>query len=256
MKNLLSLRSQFLLITAATLAIQVSTRAQDPTPASKEPTWQSSAAAGLTLTSGNSDTVLATLAATTGKKWTNNEVAFGADGAYGNSKVNGVETKNAANLHGFGQYNRLFNERLYAYARVEGLHDDIAKIRYRLTLSPGAGYYFIKNKTTDLCGEVGPGFVAQRLGVETKDYFTLRLGEKFNHKLSDRARIWQTAEFLPQVDNLSNYIINFEIGVEADITKDKKLSLRSYLQDTYNSIPAEGRKKNDMKLVTGIAYKF
>lgn len=235
---------------------QISTYAQDPTPASKKPSWESSAAAGLTLTSGNSDSVLATLAATTGKKWDGNELALGADGAYGKTKIDGVETKSAASIHGFAQYNRLFNERLYGYLRVEGLHDDIAKIRYRLTVSPGAGYYLIKNKTTDLAVEVGPGFVAQKLGVETKDFFTLRVGEKFNHKLNDRARIWQTAELLPQVDHFSNYIVNFEIGIEADITKDKKLSLRSYLQDTYNSIPALGRKKNDMKLVTGIAYKF
>ncbi|MDB6057425.1 MAG: hypothetical protein JWO95_1269 [Verrucomicrobiales bacterium] len=256
MKNPLSLRPRFVLIAAAVLAIQVSTHAQDPTLASKKPVWESSAAAGLTLTSGNSDSVLGTLAATTGKKWNANEVALGIDGAYGKTKVNGVETKSAASIHGFGQYNRLFNERLYGYARVEGLHDDISKIRYRLTVSPGAGYYFIKNKTTDLCGEVGPGFVAQRLGSVTKDYFTLRLGEKFNHKLNDRARIWQTAELLPQIDRFKNYIFNFEIGIEADITKDRKLSLRTYLQDTYNSEPALGRKKNDMKLVTGIAYKF
>jgi putative salt-induced outer membrane protein YdiY len=58
------------------------------------------------------------------------------------------------------------------------------------------------------------------------------------------------------VDKFDNYIINAEIGVEADLTQDKKLSLRAYLQDTYNSIPAPGHKKNDAKLIAAIAYKF
>lgn len=86
----------------------------------------------------------------------------------------------------------------------------MADIKYRFLLSPGAGYYFIKNKTTDLSGEVGHGLVTQKLGDVSSTYATLRLGEKFHHTVSDRARIWQTAEILPQVDRLNNYIINAE----------------------------------------------
>jgi hypothetical protein len=32
--------------------------------------------------------------------------------------------------------------------------------------------------------------------------------------------------------------------------------LRSALQDSYNNIPAAGRLKNDLKLITSLAYKF
>jgi putative salt-induced outer membrane protein YdiY len=58
------------------------------------------------------------------------------------------------------------------------------------------------------------------------------------------------------VDHFKNYIVNFEVGIEADITADKKFTLRTFLQDTYNNIPATGRKKNDAKLVAALAYKF
>jgi putative salt-induced outer membrane protein YdiY len=136
------------------------------------------------------------------------------------------------------------------------LHDAVADIRYRVTLSPGAGYYFIKNKTTDLSAEIGPGYVFEELGTNDLNFATLRVAEKFHHALTDRARIWESVEWLPQVDNFKNYIVNAEIGIEADITKDKRFSLRSYLQDTYNNVPAAGRLKNDLKLVTALAYKF
>ena len=116
--------------------------------------------------------------------------------------------------------------------------------------------YFVKNKTVDLSGELGPGYIIQSLGGQESDFATLRVGEKFHYALTDRARIWQTFEWLPQVDKFDNYIVNAEIGIEADITPDKKISLRSFLQDTYNSQPAAGLKKNDMKLVTALAYKF
>lgn len=228
-------------------------------PVTNSPTaWKSSVAAGLTLTRGNSDTLLATASAGTDKKWNHNELSLAADGAYGETKniPSGKQTENAESLHGVGQYNLLVSDRFYTFGRVEGLHDGVANVQYRLTLAPGAGYYVIKNKITNICLEAGPGFIAEKLDDHCSSFMTLRAGEKFHHKLSDRARIWQTAEFLPEVDHFDNYIFNGELGIEADITPDKKLTLRSFLQDMYNNIPAPGRLKNDAKLVTAIAYKF
>jgi len=220
------------------------------------PRWESSAALGLTVTRGNSDTILFNANATTSKKWENNEISLGADAAYGRSKSDGESDTTAASTRGFVQYNRLFNERFFGYARIEGLHDDVARIAYRITVGPGVGYYFIKDKKTDLSVEIGPSLITERVGGEDKSYMTLRLGEKFHHPLSDRARIWQTLELLPEVTDIENFIMNAEIGIEADITVDKKLTLRSYLQDTYDNVPAEGRRKNDAKLVSALAYKF
>ena len=200
--------------------------------------------------------LLATLAGKTGRKWDHNELSLGADAAYGESKVNGVTSRNADSVDGFAQYNRLFTERLYGYGRVDALHDEIADIKYRVALSPGAGYYFIKEKKTDFSLEVGPGYVIEELGTNEESYATLRVGDKFHQQISGQARIWETAEWLPQVDKFKNYIVNAEIGIEADLTADKKLALRAVLQDTYNNEPAAGRQKNDAKLITAIAYKF
>ena len=136
------------------------------------------------------------------------------------------------------------------------MFDDVADIYYRVTLSPGVGYYFIKNKTADLCFEVGPGYILENVGGDHDQYAILRVGEKFHYALSDRARLWQTAEWLPELEDFNNYIINFEIGIEADLTADKKFTLRTYVQDTYDNIPAPGHKCNDIKWVTAVAYKF
>jgi putative salt-induced outer membrane protein YdiY len=61
-------------------------------------------------------------------------------------------------------------------------------------------------------------------------------------------------EYLPQVDRWGNYIINSEIGVDTALTK--KTSLKVFAIDSYDNEPAPGRKKNDLKLVTAIGYKF
>ncbi|MBM3822266.1 MAG: DUF481 domain-containing protein [Verrucomicrobia bacterium] len=212
--------------------------------------WDSSAAIGATVTKGNSDTLLFSTGIQGTRKWDKNVWQLGADGAYGENQ----SVKNTEVFHAFTQFNRLFSDMVFGYLRADGLHDSIADVEYRFTLSPGAGYYFIKNDRMTLSGEVGPGFISEKVGSTTKNYLSLRVAERFDYKINDRAKLWQSAEWLPQVDNLNNYIINAEIGVDTKITTN--LSLRVTLNDTYDNEPAPGRKKNDLKLIAGVAYSF
>ena len=221
-------------------------------PPVKNP-WAVSASAGLTITRGNSRTVLFTGNALGTKKWDkgDSQLDLGLDGVYGEN--NSVETSEA--VHGFGQFNRLFNERLFTYLRLDGLHDGIADVDYRISVSPGMGYYFLKTTNTTLRAEVGPGYIYEEDGDNTsRSYMTFRMAERFEQKISPTAKCWESVEYLPQVDRYSNYIINFEAGVETSM--NKRLSLQTYLQDAYHSEPTAHREKNDLKLVAGVKYKF
>jgi len=238
------------LLAAGLLAAAAQNPAAPLTPPPPQPAWETLASAGLTLTKGNSDTMLANLGVTTAKKWTGNEISLGANMTYG--EASGVQNVN--NYNAFGQYNRLFSDRAYGGLKLTAMKDDIANIDYRFTISPLAGYYFLKNATTQLSVEGGPSYVVEDLGGVSRSYAGLRVGERFEHKFSDAAKLWQTAEFIPQVDRFSQYLFNFELGVDSAITK--QVSLRAVLQDNYNSNPALGRKANDLRLITGVAYKF
>jgi putative salt-induced outer membrane protein YdiY len=221
--------------------------------------WQSSVALGLTITRGNSDTLLASATASSEKKWQDNDLALGGEALYGESKVSGggPSQETADRDHAFLQYNRMFGDRWYAYGRFDALHDGIADIDYRFTLGAGAGYYFLKNKKMDLSAELGPGYILEKLDDTSADqYLSVRLGEKFHYTISPHARWWETAEILPQVDNINNYILNAELGVEATLSKNNRFALRTVLDDNYNNVPATGRLKNDLKLITSIVYKF
>lgn len=245
------------IMTAVALCVGTAVYAQTPAPAASTPpapekksTWESSAGLGLTLTEGNSSTLSISGNILSSKKWDKNEINLGADGTYG--KNDGV--KSAESLRGYGQYNRLFSDKVFGFARLEAFHDAVAALDYRITFTVGAGHYFIKNDRTFLRGEAGPGVICERQGNIDDTYMTLRLAERLEHKFNDRAKLWQSLEYLPQVDDWNNYILNAEIGLDTAISKS--LSQRTYVQDTYDNEPAAGRKKNDVKLVAGIAYKF
>ena len=77
--------------------------------APEKPGWETTAAAGLTLTSGTKDTFLATVGLNTGRKWERDELAFGISGGYGNDDNNPTKTTedNTKFIQGYGQYNRL-----------------------------------------------------------------------------------------------------------------------------------------------------
>jgi putative salt-induced outer membrane protein YdiY len=212
--------------------------------------WERSIAVGVTLNKGNSDTLLATANARAERIQGPNELRLGFDATYGEAD----KEKNAESYRAFGQYDRLFTERLFGYLRVEGFRDTIADVKYRLTVGPGAGYHFIKTDHMQLTGEVGPSFIHERLGTETSSYIALRLAERFEYQINERARLWQSLEFLPQVDDFNNFLLRGEIGVEVDMTE--RLSLRTYVQNFYDNQPAPGRKKNDVKLVSALAYRF
>lgn len=267
-------RSRLLALLGAglTLAAQTTLRADDATPAATNTTtsassttatatgtgavtnapspWSTSAAAGLTITRGNSHTMLATVNLQSTRKTADDTTLLGADATYG--ETSGV--RNAEQLHGFGQYNRNLSADFYYGLRLDALHDGVADVRYRLTLAPLAGYYILKHTNTTLSVEAGPALIYQEQGHVDKGYLSLRLGERFEHKFSASAKLWQTFEIIPEVDKFDNYYINFEIGVESALTKH--VNVRTYIQDTYYNLPAAGREKNDVKLVGAIAYKF
>jgi putative salt-induced outer membrane protein YdiY len=249
----------YLMAAAATILIASSamnSKAADPEPEKKG--WETTAAAGLTLTSGTKDTFLATVGLTTSRKWERDELGFGIVGGYGNDDNNPTKTTtdNTKFVQGFGQYNRLFTDRFYGGLRLDAAYDGISELDYRFTLTPLVGYYLIKNEKTTLAVEVGPSAVLEKYSGQDDDiYCGIRFAERFEHKLTDSTKIWQSASYVPDVERWSeHYVITAEAGIDTAISK--KWSLRVVLQDVYTSEPGPGSEYNELRLIAGTAYKF
>jgi putative salt-induced outer membrane protein YdiY len=251
----IEVRSSLGLGLAAVLCLATAAAFAEDKPAEKKG-WETSAFLGATLTRGNSETFLGNLTLDTKHKWEKDELAFGASAGYGEATVDGEKQKNTEYLRGFGQYNRLFTARFYGGVRADGEYDDIAGVDYRARISPLAGYYFIKKPKTTLNGEVGPSMVFENLRSKpAESYVGFRAGERFEHKLTETTRLWQSFEYIPRVDRWSEkYLLIGEAGIDAAITKKASLSL--VFQDNFDSEPSAGRKQNDMRLIAGMRYRF
>ncbi len=229
----------------------------------EKPKWETTANAGLTLTTGNSESILGTIGLDTKRKWESDEVTLGASAGYGKSSSPGTTRSRTTDFtKAYGQYNHLINERAYFGLRVDGERDGIADLSYRVRISPLLGYYVIKNDKTSLSFDVGPSVVIERfeatpanVNPTTDTYLAIRFGERFEHKLSDTTKIWQTAEYIPSVKEWSEkYLINAEIGISTAITPKWDLQLK--YQINHDSAPAGNREYTDSRLIAGTAYKF
>jgi putative salt-induced outer membrane protein YdiY len=221
------------------------------------PVWHGDTSLGLSLARGNANTFLLTGTTSAENIWDKNDLKLGADGQYGlNNWAQTNQTASTEAIHGFIDYKRLLTERFYGGARIDGFHDDIAEIRYRVIVGPAAGYYFIKSDATKLSGEVGPSFIDQKLGSNTESYVTIRFSERGEHALNKAktARVWEEVDYMPQIDKFDNYLLNTEVGAEAALSAH--FSLRVVADDKFASMPAAGRKENDILLVTALAYKY
>ena len=227
--------------------------------ATNVPQWTTSLNLGLNSTRGNSKTTAGNGSLLSERKGGRHEFSLGIEGNYAQSE----ETKDdgskemettVQNEKGYAKYRFLFTDRDYGYLDSELSQDRIADIKYRLILGPGLGRYLIQSEKNTLGAEGGISWIKDKVNDELSDRLALRAAEKYERKISETAKFWQNVEYLPAVDDLSNYLVNGEVGIEAAI--NAKSSLRFVAQDHYNSKPASDKEKNDFIITAGFGYKL
>lgn len=212
--------------------------------------WEITGAAGLSYSDGNSDSLAYNLQFLATRVTDENELFLSAD--YFFSESNGLETTDSLRLS--SQYNHVVQERLYFGATADFLTDDVADIDYRLDVSPLLGWYALKDETHSLAFELGPGYTWENQGGIDDSYLNLRFSERYERKLGDYSKLWQSLTFTPEASDFTNHLITAELGVDTRITDH--WSLRSFLRYQRDNSPAAGRDEDDLSLMLGVGYSL
>lgn len=215
--------------------------------------WVSSAALGYNLSSGNADTSLLSIMASTQKEIGDDLYAFGAQYNLGTDKakndpVNDDTTRN--DFRANGSYKHLVSDRVFAGIGSSFLYDEIADVDYRVLVNPSMGYYLLKDEDFKFNLEAGPSYVFEKQGGESNDYFAPRIADRFDWTISCTSKIYQQTEVIFDVDESDNYLINTEIGIESALSTE--LSLVVLARNNYDNLPAVGREKSDTAFITAI----
>jgi putative salt-induced outer membrane protein YdiY len=212
--------------------------------------WEVTGAAGAGLADGNAESLSYSLQLLASRITLIDEIYLGSDYFYADDK--GAETKNALRLN--VQYNRLINDRLYYGVAGSYLNDQVADLDYRIDVNALIGYYLLKNDRASLALEAGPGYAFEKQGGIKDDYTTLRLGEKFEYKITDSSKLWQSITFTPEVGDFNNYLLTGEVGIDTAISD--KWALRTFVRHQIDNTPAIGRGEDDTSVMVGLAYSL
>lgn len=241
------------------VALSACAHAQD------EEGWDCVLAVGGNATAGNSET-LSLNASVTGTRATEDaEIRTGIEANYAEAVAesggaeDGEEAEperqaTAQNIKALVNYKRTFDG-WYAYTDDSVLHDRLADVDYRVLLGLGAGTRLLDTDRNKLDVEGGVAYVIEQItDIDPDNYPALRVAIRHDHQLNETSALWASAEFLPEIGAIKNFLLNAEAG--AEIAVDSALSLRIVLQDRYDGDVPEGKENNDLTLATSVVYKL
>jgi putative salt-induced outer membrane protein len=220
-----------------------------------EERFRNTANLGVTLTDGNSETLLANIAMLSEARLSEgNTIRLGVEGNYGESTIDDSRQTTVENARAFMHARRQLYQDWFWGLNAGYQYDNIANIDYRLIAGPSIGGYLIKGDKLTLSSEIGPSYVWEKVAKTTDRFPVVRFAERITYKINETAELWQSAEFLPKTTQLDDFLLNAEMGASAAMSA--RIQLRIVLKLNHDSTPGENLEKNDFTLVSGIGMKL
>jgi len=243
------------LLYLTTLLIAFSTRLS----ADAEGNWIRDLNLNLNLNQGNSENLSTNTGVDLSRKTDKHEISAAAKYSYGESTFRDADGRREERTtqdksEAAAQYNRFLSEQTYALAGFSALKDRIADIDYRVLLGPGIGRYLVRDDIQTLAIEAGLSHLLEKVSEQRADSPLFRFAQRYTRKLGENAEVWQSLEYLPEVEDFQSYLLNTELGVQARLNGN--LGLRMVLKNRYDDTPGRQNKRNDLNLLAGISYRF
>jgi putative salt-induced outer membrane protein YdiY len=215
-----------------------------------ERSWRSEVEAGATGYRGNTDSELFLLKLKTERKKEHESLRFSARGTFGNK--DGERDRENGEVE--AALRRKIEGRWYYTAEARYFTDKIADVDYQVVTVLSPGYEFIKTDDTHLSLELGPAYIAEEKGGVKKDFTAMRIAILMDKLIDERILVWERFEYLPAIEDASVYLIIAEVGVESILSN--WFSLRTVVQQRYDSNPAEDKEKQDIFLSASLVTAF
>jgi len=212
--------------------------------------WVSSVDLALNAASGNSDTGYFTAGLTLDKKRGKNEYVAKISYAYGEESGE----KSLDELLALASWKRVGSGGYYTGARLDMRQDSLADLDYRLGATFLQGYNLYKSKKGWVTPEIGVGFTLQELGDSETERLNAYVGLHAEYWLHAKTRFYMSSTlFVPFKESSAAYFWG-ELGIETLLTE--RMSLKLYLQDSYENSPAAGKEHNDLRIIAGLSFKL
>lgn len=174
---------------------------------------------------------------------------------YAYATSDGERTKNRGQAEARNDWKLKDSRRtIFALARAE--YDEFQDWDWRLSAFVGPGYRFVQDDARLLRGRIGAG-LTREIGGARHDLIPEGLaGLDFEWRLTGHSKWFSTAEVYPSFKDASQYRALLRAGLEVLLDEDARLTLKIGAEDRYQSVPGEGKKRNDLDYFALISWNF
>lgn len=216
--------------------------------------WGGYLDSGLSLARGNANSTDFTLGATAARITDRTKASAFLNTIHSSGRVNSVTLTTASAVHAGLRFDLNLSDRTFAFVFTDFDHDRFQQLDLRNVIGGGLGYHIVKTTATnfDLFG--GGSLNQEYFTTFTRRSGELLAGESLDHKLSTAFSVHQRLEFYPNISDIGQYRMVFDLGT---ITKVSKIfSWQLDASDRYITNPVNGLKGNDLLFTTGVRVAF
>jgi putative salt-induced outer membrane protein YdiY len=219
--------------------------------------WTGAIAANGLITRGNSNTENFGLAIDASRRAEQDRITVNAGYLYGRQRdpATNVRSTTTDNWFLFGKYDYFFSKRFYAFVSSRIERDRIAELNLRFTPAGGVGYQWIEKQNMNFLTEAGLAWVYEDFeNADSADHFALRLAYHFDKKFNDKVNFFHNLEYLPSIEEISDFNLNTDAGVRVTLTKNMFTEFK--FEWKFDNEPAPGAAENDLRYILGVGWAF
>ena len=229
--------------------------------------WHGSVNVAFNAARGNTYQNSAAIKANVNRRWEKDRLNVDFGYYYSeNSQVGSESQKTEDRWEVEGKHDHFWAAKIYHYENLKGERDMIPDLRARYRAGLGGGYQWLDNTAFESTGkwnfnqELGVNYIKEEYDGESdakeNGFCALRYGHHFGYipKWADNIEIFHTAEILPEVDEWEKFLARADVGFSTKLVYN--FDLLAKIEWEYNSKPAGDRKKDDIRYIVGLGYKW
>lgn len=177
--------------------------------------------------------------------------------SYGRDKdpETGIAITSVDNWQLNGKLDHFYTPKWYVFVNALVAKDRIQDLNLRFVPGVGVGYQWVERPDFNFNTEAGLSWLYEDYDTQSdRQEIALRLAYHLDKKLNDKLKFIHNLEFIPSIEDPSTFLVNADVGIRADVTAN--FFLEAKIEDKYNSDPAPGRQKTDLKYTLGVGWKF
>ena len=222
------------------------------------PKWTGDLSVGITSTHGNTKARSITGSAKLKKRTDKDRTTISADYAKTEQEdpVTGQDEAIEDWWKAKAKYDYFFSKKMYGYIDTRYEKDAVAELDRRVTVGVGAGYQWIESDNMNFSTELGLASLYEKFDNQTdsNSEISFQLGYNFDKKLRKNLTFINDLTYYPALDKFSDYYLTTTAELRANFTKTFFTNFKVIFD--YDTTPAIGAHKTDVKYFLGLGYTF